>query len=857
MPSTINGIGTHYYGRRNQTARAAACASCKRVGNLTSYDTRLWFVVVFIPVIPLGRKRIMDQCPSCTRHFVMKAAAYEQAKQQQIAESVDRFRREPSVESAIAAHGQLLAFHENEQAAEFRKTALAHLAKQAAVRATMGAQLRHMSLFDDAATLFQQALDIDPQMPEARVGVAQRKMTEGELDDAQDLLDFLEETGAGKQHSLLPLDALAGHLQRAGRHEDAMRLAEVLLRELPKLADDHKFRGFVKRSEKALGRFDSILPERGFSLIGLFRGDGSRPPWQRKLALWSLAAAVIFGGLAFSNEYIRTHRTLHVLNATGQTAQVQVDDEPAVPINGLGNVIVAEGPHVIKVTGPVNETDNVDLESGYFGRWFRKPIWVVNLGGEGVLEDITHIYSASGTPSQHRLVVGERVFHRPNIDYIFTHAPDTVKVKHKGQEVTHTEVGWAQGDDLNAFLETIDANHAAAMDFAEKRLRRNPNHAGLLNEYLSRSTNDERGRIEAFLKSGLDARPVNIPWHRAFENVSELNNHRAELLTLYDKFLAADPSNAALLYLRGRIDPDWEMQLPFYRRSIEADPKLGWPWLALAARASSEGDWDECLKAALKTRELGPLEPDRVAEFLHEARMAKGQAQSLVEEYRARTNANTQDVSALVLLADALAASGQATEIDSTINAWLSRLPAQMQGPIAPHLKAMGLYYAGKLTECVEFCTTGALVNSSLSHLHALIALGRMKEATDDAVFGKLWGDPTSLLAVSVGFGLDGKPEEAARWREKAVNLVTEVGGGTDLAKAAKLLSASNPPSIKEVREFYVPPALKALILATLADQFPAKRAMYLTEAARFNVSHKISYQLIRKATAKKTRGKP
>ncbi len=81
MPTTINGVGTHYYGKKNASVRAGACRSCGRVSNLESYDTRLFVVIVFIPVIPLGRKRIIDSCPFCRRHFVANQGEYQMARQ--------------------------------------------------------------------------------------------------------------------------------------------------------------------------------------------------------------------------------------------------------------------------------------------------------------------------------------------------------------------------------------------------------------------------------------------------------------------------------------------------------------------------------------------------------------------------------------------------------------------------------------------------------------------------------------------------------------------------------------------------------------------------------------------------------
>src|SRR4051794_23033957 len=135
MPTTYNGIGTHYYGKKNRASRTAACRSCRRIGVLESYDTRLWFVVVFIPVIPLGRKRIIDSCPACSRHFAADAVEYDPARQLETSGSMDRFRRDPSPQAALEAHANLLSFHEHDQAAEFRASVLEKFPDHAALRA--------------------------------------------------------------------------------------------------------------------------------------------------------------------------------------------------------------------------------------------------------------------------------------------------------------------------------------------------------------------------------------------------------------------------------------------------------------------------------------------------------------------------------------------------------------------------------------------------------------------------------------------------------------------------------------------------------------------------------------------------
>lgn len=519
MPTTYNGIGTHYYGKKNRTVRTAACHSCNRVGSLASYDTRLWFIIVFIPVIPLKRKRIIDQCPSCTRHYAADADVYEQSKQLQVSGALDQFRREPSPEAALQVHGLLLSYHEREQAAQFRETVRQRFPAEAELMAGLAAQLDHASEFGPAFEFYEAALKLQPDLPEARVGVARRKMAEGDLDAARRLLDFLETPGAGQHYALGPIDVLSGHYQRQGRHEEALAIAAHLLREVPQAGQQHTFRGFVRRSEKALGRYESILPPREHSLRSLFRGETSvYPKWIRWTIIGGAAMALLAGGLLINNEYIRRHRTIHVVNACGPGIQVRVDDQSPVTIGTSGRLVVGEGRHRIQLSGAVNETHEVNLQSTFFDRWFGKPAWILNPGGEAVLDQGTLYYAENPPPSQHHLIVGRTFVALPHVDYAFEPPPNKLDIGRKNGQVEKTSLQQFLGPDSTAFAATIDQDRVAALDFAEHRLRRQPEQRELLQHYFSEGMQHDASRVEAFLKSSLDRRPIQVQWHRAYQS---------------------------------------------------------------------------------------------------------------------------------------------------------------------------------------------------------------------------------------------------------------------------------------------------------------------------------------------------
>ena len=701
MPSTYNGIGTRYHGKQDRLVRNAHCHYCSRFGPLESYDTRLWFVVLYIPVIPLGRKRIVDFCPSCTRHMAMDAAKYEQARQLQVSGGLERYRREATPEAALQAHGQLLAFHEYDQAGSLRSEALDRFADDAPFRAALAGHLRQASFFDEMVHLYREAHQLDPDLPEARAGVALSTMANGLLDESRQLLDHLEEPGAGTTADMEPLYVLAGKFAAAGRHAEALELHAVLLRELPHLGQRPDFRDQVRRSEKLarraaerIGDVASLLPGRRHSLKALFAADGSTYTTNhRNAVLGGLAAVLALVGLLVSNESIRRNRTIHVVNA-GDPVEVCVDDGPPQSIAGAGTLHVAEGRHRITVAGPVPEALDVDIRADYFDRWLKSPAWVLNPGREAVFERRTVTYASPPVPSQDSLIVGESFLDLPNIDYLFTDPPASMRAK-RNRVVTKEALLWARDGDLAAFHQAIAADRRAALDFAEKRLRRRPEDKGLFDAYLARvGEGDDRARADAFLQAGLRRKPLSIPWHRAAQ-VFATADERRRLTADYDAALAAEPNSAALLYLRGRIEGNLDRRDDYYRRSLVADPNLPWPVMSLGMLALARGDWREALDRSRQADALH-ADPDSTAQAIHTARLALGEAGTLVEEYRSRLGSTPFDLRTLALLFDALAVAGRPDEIEPERASFENRIPFEHRGQVAGTIRMRATYCAAR-----------------------------------------------------------------------------------------------------------------------------------------------------------------
>jgi hypothetical protein len=162
------------------------------------------------------------------------------------------------------------------------------------------------------------------------------------------------------------------------------------------------------------------------------------PKWLRWTAIGGLATALLAGRLLINNEYIRLHRTIHVVNATGQPVRARVENQPPVTIGDFGRLVVNEGWHRIQLSGPVAETHEVEHRAGFFDRWSSKPNWILDPGGEAVLEQGLLFYAENPPPSTHHLIVGRSFVTLPHVDYAFEAPPDKLDIKRKGGQVEKT-----------------------------------------------------------------------------------------------------------------------------------------------------------------------------------------------------------------------------------------------------------------------------------------------------------------------------------------------------------------------------------------------------------------------------------
>ncbi|MFO1001733.1 MAG: hypothetical protein U0936_15460 [Planctomycetaceae bacterium] len=858
MPTTVNGVGTHYYGSKNKSTRTAVCRSCGRVATLTSYETRLWFVIVFIPVIPLGRKRITDQCSICSRHYVLAVKDWETARQTQTAGAMDQFRQSPSEETALGVHGTLLAFQQHEEATEFRRRMLERYPESALLAAGLAMHVESNGLPTEAAELWNKSYELDPELPDARVGLARHRMSEGKLDDARQLLSFLEEPGAEQQFNLEPLFHLSSVLQQQKRHQETLEIVNVLIRAFPDLTKDRKFRKFVKKSEKAAAKQSTMLPEVKHSVTKLFTPQYSSG--QRWMV--GLTIALILGvvGLAINNEYIRRHRSLTILNATGAPATVQIDGKASVTVIDKQTIPMAEGTHTVSISGPVSEQHTIDVRSGYWSRWFSNPAWLINVGGEGLVAEIQVYYAVHPQQPDVRILADPIVI-KDHVDYLFEDAPESLELNSENSILTKTMLSWIDpatlpSGDLSAYMAIKKSDSQKAFDFAQRKLLRHPENIALLG-YL---TNDflpaREPEIRKFLEDQLSKRPVQINWHRTYQDLPSLAAENEALVARYDAMLAADSNNAALLYLRGRIDPFPAEQKRYFQLSTTADPLLPWPDFAISYDAMCAGKWEEALMYLELAGRKG-FPPEQLTSRRHALLMALGRYGETETAQRTTLQSNSADLTAAFHLAEALVSQDKGFEADEVIANAVTSFVARANGSAREQLlatNALRNYLKGDLARAVIEASGADDKGLTLLRTMLLIEQGEVDRAARILASTDSPEDRIQSALCSLGYRLKADTVNSDIWFRKAVSQYQSAG--RRYASVHQILQGpAVDAAIAQFTDIGIEPSEKAVLLTLMGSRSaaPETRENFYSAAQKMLIQRSPPRGILEKVFAMET----
>ena len=857
-------VGVDHFGRHNEEVYTGTCQCCNRLVKLAAYETRAWFVFILIPLIPLSRRQIIHLCPACGAHARLPADRWDAAKQLTTSGAMARFRADPNPDTAIEMHQQLLSYIDFRQAEAFRASLVQRFPASARIQVHLGGVMAGLGREADSAGYYRRALELRPDLPEARVGVAEHHLRENRPDEARALLGFMEERGGRHLYPLDPLARLIVCYQQLGRHDVALEILEKLLADDAPLGEHGPFRALVQTSETALGKSRSILvPLPSHKWRWLLEWNPAVVLTPRELQLRHRCGAIasilvtFTALLVLGSLYLARHRELRLLNATGQPAVVTLGDRPPVqvPAGGMVTVGLAEGDYQARVAGPVEEEFPVQIHTPWLGRWHSKPAWILNVAGAGMLVEEHAVFRKRGASSLvTRFHFGERMVRVPRADRLFAPMPRTVHVN-SGEERHISRVDLIPRSPLETlrWLVTQDRFTDVA-DLAEWHLRLHPTDTDMAQAYAQAGAHaaEARARAVAFFESGLTNRPVSIPWHRAYlALVAGTTPGSAGMATRYDAWIREDPTNASLHFMKAHVAGSPEEGRQLLARAAELDPDNPHVLASRAYGLTIHGEWDSA--APLLERALQLLPEERgFQDSFQMVLIALGEYDKAGARLRRRIESEPWMPTHVVQLCGVLGAQGRKQEGVQTLSQWVRRLESLGATQAAP-LKgeALGaLYYSLGDFGYLIAPHDGSEAVSPRHRLFGLVERGRLSEAADaERMLPTDSVEPGICLGLSLGFALAGNPGEQARWLAEGARLASG-GNGPEDRRLAELLRDPGPWEVSRITDLALAPRLKATLLALSGLRTPGLQPAANKAAGLFNFERVFPYHLVERVRA-------
>lgn len=607
--------GTNCYGQDDGFSRYEDCEQCGYYGRLKTYSTAKFGHLYFIPLLPLGQKRVLSACPSCKMQIELPLSEYKKRKEADLAESFEVLqgsRQEPEKVAQsilnLITYGQFEEFHAAAHVVE------REYSREPVVLKALAAVYDYLGDLESGEGLLAQSLELEEAAGDdsagTRLSLAVNRIKQLKIQEAQKLLSPSLEKGE-KDHVGVFYFLVEGLLHK-GFHDEALRVLQQIAALDDEFAEDEGHQVYVKKAEAARVSKMAVPSE----LINRKRG---LEPLGRGLPLWLMSALPVSIVLLLVGSYLLTAfslgaaQTVWLVNGTNHDYTVTINGEDYIATANQGQKLrLPEGVlrYQMKDTVFPSEAKTVEFSTDFVSRPFDDTVFVLNPDGLALVAIQTTHYAQSNrelVADKFKWKTGQRFYQLHGIDYSFEEFPKSVSVKSSRARASRTRVTQAQPNSLLERLsyasEAFGENKEAFQKYFRAYVLLEPHDRQGLGVLANFYLPDKLTEFKKLLAPGLKHRPVLVEWHRAYQDTVESHEPETNLEKEYSELVAKESGNGALKYLLGRASLDKKKAEKLFRESEEGEP-LGYGWNALAYDRLCRGEFKEALAFSRRAHKI-------------------------------------------------------------------------------------------------------------------------------------------------------------------------------------------------------------------------------------------------------------
>lgn len=594
MPFTLNGFGNHYFGKQRIHSIYARCEFCNSFDVLKSYDTSNYVVALFVPVFPLGERRVLNHCPRCQQFKTLPLRVWENSKRQAIdAMKAELATDEISAEPVKKAIGIAIEHQDLQLLNSVAQTLGGLFEHDAEVQTLLGEALVYFCKNAEAAAAFSRAHAITPSDSlNDRVGLAY--LRSGRPKDAVPYANNALESGV-IERLWLPKLMIKG-FQGINDHAAAKQWFTSIITAHPLFQETAECKQMSVQIANAAS-LGVAVEDYFLHSKGIVVSESSKrrfAPVHLVAPAILVAAICLYLGIAWANG---VYQTVYLVNGLHSPYEVTINDKTYRLESGQAKAITIEQ-GAVHVEPDANAPSTISrsefrVETPFLTRPWSSPVFVINPDRNAIL---LHELTYYGTDPQNvpegkmKIRVGKSNYEFKPIDYLFQPFPNEISVKSNLATRTRLSQEFVNNSQVQKLLAIATAPEAEIdmIDFLEQRIV-HFSESDFLVHLLGESAPKER--FEKFMHERLSDVPVRVSVHRYYQRLSLTNGDKDKLVDEYQSRLAIDPNSAALNYLLARITDSRPESEELFRKSISLDDSLSQVKADFALKLMGQGEF--------------------------------------------------------------------------------------------------------------------------------------------------------------------------------------------------------------------------------------------------------------------------
>lgn len=612
VPFSINGFGNFYFGKQRIHSVYSRCGFCNAFDVLKSYDTSNYIIAMFVPIFPLGERRVLNHCPRCQQFNTLSLRTWEQSKRQAIeAMKVELASEDHSAEPVKKAIGIAIAYQDIQLLDSVAQTLGNVFADDAEVQTLLGEAFVYFCRNSDAAIAFLRANAVEPtDSLNDRIGLAYLKS--GEPQNAEPYANNAL-ASSNQERMWLPKLMIKAY-QGKNDHASAKQWLAKINQSQPTFADTPEGQHIRAQVDHAAS-LGAPVEDYFLHSKGIVVSESSK----RRFALVHLVAPTVvvavisaYLGLAW---YQGIDQTVYLVNGLNNEYDVTVNGElytlqPATPKKisvkqGLINVVPSP------TATPQIPPSEFPIQTSFLFRPLSMPVFVVNPDRSAILLHELTYYAANpknAPEGKLKIRTGKPNYMFERIDFLFEPFPKEISIK--GGMASRIRLAQEFVDNANIEkILTIATSPEAEVDlteFLEQRILYFGD-SDILMQFLSESSPAER--IDEFIRKHLDDTPTRISVHRAYQRSQIEKGEKEKLVEEYKSRLAREPDSAPLNYLLARIVDSTEESGTLFEKAIALDGSRASIKSEFASKLLNSGKLDQAAEIAESVQVKSDTDP--------------------------------------------------------------------------------------------------------------------------------------------------------------------------------------------------------------------------------------------------------